>query len=78
MVIVKPENPCEVYDKNVKWILKPINKVINFYNGEVKFSSQGSLKIGKILMQRKGGDGGRDSAKMLQFKINPCELFEIE
>ncbi|MFN0140424.1 MAG: hypothetical protein ACKVQW_10120 [Pyrinomonadaceae bacterium] len=22
-------------------------------------------------MQRKGGDGGRDTAKMLQFKINP-------
>ncbi|PIP30525.1 type II restriction endonuclease, partial [bacterium (Candidatus Howlettbacteria) CG23_combo_of_CG06-09_8_20_14_all_37_9] len=27
-------------------------------------------------MQRKGGDGGRESAKMLQFKINPVELFE--
>jgi hypothetical protein len=29
-------------------------------------------------MQRKGGDGGRDTAKMLQFKINPSELFNIE
>ncbi len=27
-------------------------------------------------MQRKGGDGGRDSAKMLQFKINPTQLFQ--
>ena len=26
-------------------------------------------------MQRKGGDAGRDTAKMLQFKINPVELF---
>ena len=59
----------------VKWILKPINEVINFYSGNVEFSPQGSLKIGKITMQRKGGDGGRDTAKMLQFKINPCELF---
>ncbi|NCU42581.1 MAG: hypothetical protein EOM19_07790, partial [Candidatus Moranbacteria bacterium] len=25
---------------------------------------------------RKGGDGGRDTAKMLQFKINPVMLFE--
>ncbi|MWV61627.1 type II restriction endonuclease [Helicobacter saguini] len=66
------------YCEPLKWRLKPINEVINFYNGEVKFSSQGSLKIGKITMQRKGGDNGRDTAKMLQFKINPCELFEIE
>ncbi len=27
-------------------------------------------------MQRKGGDGGRETAKMLQFKINPAELLE--
>jgi hypothetical protein len=27
-------------------------------------------------MQRKGGDNGRDTAKMLQFKINPVELFD--
>lgn len=27
-------------------------------------------------MQRKGGDRGRDTAKMLQFKINPIELFD--
>ena len=28
-------------------------------------------------MQRKGGDAGRESAKnVLQFKINPCLLFE--
>lgn len=25
-------------------------------------------------MQRKGGDGGRETAKMLQFKINPALL----
>ncbi|MBX7261288.1 MAG: hypothetical protein K1X26_06545 [Chitinophagales bacterium] len=29
-------------------------------------------------MQRKGGDNGRETAKMLQFKINPAELFEVE
>lgn len=61
--------------ESLHWVLKPINEVINFYSGKVEFSPQGSLKIGKITMQRKGGDGGRDSAKMLQFKINPCELF---
>ena len=40
------------------------------------FSLQGSLKIGKVIMQRKGGDGGRESAKMLQFKIDPTLLLK--
>ena len=58
------------------WILKSINHVMNvFADGPVRITNQGSLKIGKITMQRKGGDAGRDSAKMLQFKINPVELF---
>jgi len=58
------------------WILKSINHTMNvFADGPVRITNQGSLKIGKITMQRKGGDSGRDSAKMLQFKINPVELF---
>ncbi len=58
------------------WALQSINKVMSaFGDGEVRITSQGSLKIGKIGMQRKGGDGGRDSAKMLQFKINPVDIF---
>ena len=60
-----------------KWVLKSINQVMNvFGSGDVRITREGSLKIGKIGMQRKGGDGGRESAKMLQFKINPVELFE--
>ena len=59
-----------------KWVLKSINEAMNIFgNGDIRITSQGSLKIGKIGMQRKGGDGGRDTAKMLQFKINPVELF---
>lgn len=61
---------------SLNWTLKPINEVINFYSGNVYFSPQGSLKIGKITMQRKGGDNGRVSANMLQFKLNPCELLD--
>lgn len=63
-------------ESNIEWVLKPINEVINFYGGKVVFSLQGSLKIGKVTMQRKGGDGGRESAKMLQFKINPLLLMQ--
>ena len=69
LVILKIEK------QDLKWLLKPINEVINFYSGEVLITDRGSLKIGKITMQRKGGDNGRMSANMLQFKINPCELF---
>jgi hypothetical protein len=60
-----------------RWVLKSINHVMNvFGSGDVRITREGSLKIGKIGMQRKGGDSGREGAKMLQFKINPVELFE--
>lgn len=69
LVILKANNES-------RWILKSINEAMNvFGNGDIRITSQGSLKIGKIGMQRKGGDNGRDTAKMLQFKINPVELF---
>lgn len=62
-----------------KWILKSINHVMNVFGaGDIRITREGSLKIGKIGMQRKGGDGGRESAKMLQFKINPVELFDTK
>lgn len=60
-----------------KWVLKSINHVMNFFSeGTVKITPRGSLKIGRITMQRKGGDAGRETAKMLQFKINPVKLFD--
>lgn len=68
VVLKKNENP--------EWVLKHINYVLNFFGaGEVRITNKGSLKIGKITMQRKGGDAGRETSKMLQFKINPVELF---
>ena len=58
------------------WVLKPINECINLFGrGKVVISKRGTISIGKITMQRKGGDGGRNTANMLQFKINPSELF---
>lgn len=60
------------------WVLKPVNVVVNFYaQGNVEISSRGTVHIGKITMQRKGGDNGRDTANMLQFKCDPTELFFI-
>ncbi|SJZ38587.1 R.HinP1I restriction endonuclease [Pilibacter termitis] len=64
-------------EDNARWVLKNINEVMGFYIGEVEITPRGSLRIGKITMQRKGGDNGRETANMLQFKIDPTELFEI-
>lgn len=64
---------------NSRWILKPMNICLNhFGNGEVIITKQGNFKIARIGMQRKGGDSGRDTARMLQFKINPAELFDLD
>jgi len=60
-----------------RWVLKPINYCLNFFGGgDVEITKRGNFKIGRITMQRKGGDNGSDTAKMLQFKINPTDLFE--
>ena len=62
-----------------RWVLRSIDYVIKFYSdGPVEITRNGNLKIGRITMQRKGGDGGRESAKMLQFKINPALLFDAK
>ncbi|MGX1024260.1 hypothetical protein ACSSV5_001427 [Psychroflexus sp. MBR-150] len=63
-------------ENSARWILKPMNYCLNFFgNGDIAITKRGNIKIGKITMQRKGGDGGRKTAQMLQFKINPAELF---
>jgi hypothetical protein len=55
-----------------------MDKVVKHYSSfPVELSNRGNLSIGKIGMQRKGGDGGRKTAQMLQFKINPGEIFDI-
>jgi R.HinP1I restriction endonuclease len=62
-------------DGNVKWTMKAMNEVLNIFNqGDVEITNRGSLKIGKVGLQRKGGDGGRDSANQMQFKIDPMEI----
>ncbi len=61
----------------INWALEPINKILNhFGNGEISITQRGSFKIGNITIQRKGGDNGRKTANMLQFKINPAELVQ--
>ena len=60
-----------------RWVLRSMDYARKFYGeGKVEITARGNLKIGRITVQRKGGDGGRETAKMLQFKINPALLFD--
>ncbi len=62
-------------NKTTTWTLKDINLVMNLFgSGEIRISPRGSLYIGKITMQRKGGTP--DPTK-IQFKIKPCQLFNL-
>jgi len=57
------------------WAMLPMAVVMAYYGeGDVRISKRGGLIIGRIGMQRKGGDNGRKSATMLQFKINPAAI----
>lgn len=76
MLVYRKLSSGEILDS---WVLKAINEVINFYGqGEVLLTKKGNLKIGQVAIQRKGGDAGKDTANMLQFKFDPCLLFELD
>ncbi|MGH9945703.1 MAG: type II restriction endonuclease [Pyrinomonadaceae bacterium] len=62
-----------------RWIIRTSADTIRFFSeGPVELTRSGNLKIGRITMQRKGGDAGRETAKQLQFKINPALLFDAK
>jgi len=64
---------------NYDRVFKPMNQVMNFYgNWDVLISPKWSINLWRIGIQRKWGDNWRESAKMLQFKIDPTELFTIK
>jgi hypothetical protein len=63
--------------ESTRSVLVPTIEAARFFAaGDVTITPHGSLRIGRITMQRKGGDGGRETAKMLQFKVNPADLFD--
>lgn len=65
-------------DNNARWILQNINQVLQHYSeGSVCMSPKGSINFGRVGIQRKGGDNGRDTANMLQFKVDPTDLFDM-
>lgn len=71
------EGVLVIHKTDSKWCLKNINEVIQHYydDGIVEITNRGNLRLGKVTIQRKGGDAGRPTANMLQFKVNPLSLF---
>jgi len=45
--------------------------------GTIEITRNANLKIGRTIIQRKGGDNDRDTAKLLQFKINPAQILIV-
>lgn len=65
------------YDLVRRLFVFDIKTVIDFYFNDVPtITPRGNFKFGKVTIQRKGGDRGRDTAKMLQFKIDPISIVE--
>ncbi len=66
-------------DRQPVWLIRSSRDVVDFFaEGPVQITKAGNLKIGRITMQRKGGDNGRETAKMLQFKLNPKLLIDAK
>ena len=62
---------------NIEYKIHSITDAINFYKGDSKssISGRGNFHLGKLTIQRKGGDKGKDTAKQLQFKFDPLAIW---
>jgi len=57
----------------------PIKTVIKHCMcGDVATTDRGNIRLGALTVQRKGGDGGKDTAQMLQFKFSPQEILGLD
>jgi hypothetical protein len=73
MLVIRKDNGSS------DWVLMPMNKVLNFYaNWGVKPTPRWSVKIWNITVQRKWWDNWRETANMLQFKMDPTMLFDFK
>ena len=72
LMVVRYNNKEDI----TQWALAEINIAVNTYcEGKVELTKYGSLKIGKVIMQRKGG---KPDPTKLQFKIKPSLLFSLQ
>ena len=69
----------ERLDAPPKSALVRMDDVVRHYaEGSTFITRKGNLRLGRITIQRKGGDAGKKTAQMLQFKFSPRDLFTIE
>lgn len=66
----------EIYENENRWTLRSIDNAVSKLSGEFTTTRRGNIKLGNITLQRKGGDNGRETAQMLQFKMRPFDLVE--
>ena len=67
------------HNEPTRSVLVSTEAVIRHYAKEpVSITKKGNLSLGGITMQRKGGDAGKRTAQMLQFKFSPRDLFAIK
>ena len=66
----------QIHEEETRWTLRSIDNAFEILSGEFDTSRRGNIKLGSITIQRKGGDGGRETAQMLQFKIRPFDLVD--
>lgn len=70
-------------DETICYYIITAKSLIDIYTqGDIRITSEGNLLIGKVEMQRKGGnhwngeDWNDDKANQLQFKIRPSEIIK--
>lgn len=76
LVTINKEDPIQSDFKEAKFTAAEKAITIALDTGKVLLSPRGSLKIGKITLQRKGGDGGKPKACDIQIKFNPSDYHE--
>ena len=73
MLLVEVKN-----DTPYRSVILPIKRVIEYCTGGASITDRGNLKLGELRIQRKGGDSGKPTAQMLQFKFSPRGIFDIQ
>ncbi len=72
-VLVVKKNESKITESAIN----SIENVMSHYDGLTEITKRGNLKLGKITVQRKGGNGGGVTAQMLQFKFSPKEILQL-
>ena len=73
MLIVQEEN-----GNPIRSAIVPMSLIIEYCSGGASITDRGNIRLGELTIQRKGGDAGRATARMLQFKFSPKKVFDLQ